>query len=321
MPQQPSYEDVHIDRPLTSISTAFFNDQEDFAFNDVFADVPVSNPSDQYWQWNKNFTLRAEAGKRGPGSEAAERGQDLNTKRYEVDNWAVKQGVDEMTVAAADMGLNLRQSIARGLTEDLMITIEKQFSSNYLTSGVWGKDLDGSTSDFTQFDDSSSTPIDLVTQEAVNMEQKTGRRPNVLVMGSQVLQDLRNNSAFIDRIKYTSPESVTTDNLEELLDIDNVVISRAVENTSSEGNTFSGDHIFGTDMLLAYANESPGRMEPSAGYRFVWSEFPGSIDDNGMRVREYRNEDGHVGYTEVESAFTFEVVNSDLGTYFANAVA
>lgn len=315
---QPTPSDVHVDRALTDVSVSFFQNEDDYAFNQVFPGVDVPESSNDYYIWDKDALRRTEAAKRGPGSEAAERGQELKTQKYSTDVWAVKQPIDDQTRGNQDAAVQLEEGVTMGLMQDLMLRLENEFASNYMTSGTWNQELDGSSADFTQWDDSSSTPIENITDEVVRMKRVTGFRPNVLVLGMEVFNALRNNDQLIERLKYTDDGPVTTDMMESLFQIDNIVVAQASQNVADEGATASNEFVVGKSALLAHAAPNPALMTPSAGYRFQWSDLSGG--ENGIRTLNYRDENRHSDIIEVESAFDMHVVGEDLGTLFYNAI-
>jgi len=130
---------------------------------------------------------------------------------------------------------------------------------------------------------------------------------------------------IIDRIKYTSATfagTITPQLLAEAFDIEQVVVSKAVYNTSQENVTASMSFINSKNALLVYTPSAPGLMVPAAGYTFGWQGFTG-LNNLGVRVSQIPMNWLGIGTvrTEAEMAFDMQVVGSDLGVYFSGIVS
>jgi hypothetical protein len=83
---QPTRSDVHVNRPLTSISTAYIQDAKDFVASEMFPVVPVEKQSDRYFTYTKADWFRDEMKIRAPGTESAGSGFNVdNTPSYFCD--------------------------------------------------------------------------------------------------------------------------------------------------------------------------------------------------------------------------------------------
>jgi hypothetical protein len=120
--------------------------------------------------------------------------------------------------------------------------------------------------------------------------------------------------------------TVSTSDLEALFKVKKVVVASAIQTTSAESNQVSSDtptpdtfnFIAGKNALLAYAAESPGIFEASAGYTFNWTGLMGSTA-SGMRIKKYRWEIDAADHIEIESAYAFGMVAAPLG-YMMNSI-
>ena len=76
---QPTPSDVHVNQPLTNISVAFLQDQNQFISDKVFPNIPVSKNSDRYFEFPKGNWFRTEARERGLSQESAGSGFDVDS--------------------------------------------------------------------------------------------------------------------------------------------------------------------------------------------------------------------------------------------------
>ena len=326
---QPTGSDLHVNRPLTNISIAYIQDQTDFAASRAFPPVPVDHKSDEYYVYNKGDWFRTQSKSRAPRTESAGGGWNMSTDSYKADVKAFHVDVDDQTRADQDSPvINLDRDATTFVTRDMWLRRELDWVEAYFGAGKWGTtDQTGAaaagSNQFVQWSRSSSKPIEDVTHQRLLMAQKTGLRPNVGVMGAWVYEILKDHPEFLERIKYTQKGVVTLDLMASLWDLDEVLVPMAVQNTAEEAADGSDtpimDFIYGKGMLLAYRPASAGLMVPSAGYTFEWTGYLGAAE-RGTRMKKFRMEALAADRVEIESAYVFKQVSSDLGVYFDQCV-
>jgi hypothetical protein len=333
----PTLGDVHVNRPLTMMSVGYLQDQTDFVANVIFPPIPVPSRSDVYFVYNRGDYFRNNMQKRAPGTPAAGGGYKLATKTYVADVWAEKKIIDDQIRANSDSPLQPDRDATFWLTQQALINRDVNWVSSYFATGIWGTDMAGITTapsagQFLRWDQSGSTPLNDVLNAQLTIKQSTGKWPNVLVLGAQVFMALLTNAQIIDRLKYgqtaPGPVVVSTSDLEALFKVKRVVVASAIQTTSAENNQADSDgttadtfgFIAGKNALLAYAADSPGIFEASAGYTFNWTGLTGATAA-GMRIKKYRWEIDSADHVEIESAYAFGLVGKALGLFFSAAVS
>jgi hypothetical protein len=328
MPTNPSYRQIHIDTALTNMSVAYIQQESAFVADKVFPIVPVQKQSDRYFVYKREDWFRDEAQLRAPATESAGGGYDIdNTPTYFCQKYAYHKDVTEEDRVNADSPLKPDEDAMQFVTQKLLLKREVLWASKYFTAGVWGTEYTGVASaptsgQFLQWNDAASTPIEDIDKAQTTIQELTGFKPNVLVLGTWVYKALKNHPSILDRIKYTQRGVVTPELLAMLFDVDKVVIAGAVKNTAAKGATPSYQFILGKHALLAYAAPRPGLKTPSAGYIFAWQGLLGANAYGGRIVRFPMDMLG-IGTERIEGemAFDIKVVAPDLGAFFANAVA
>jgi len=323
----PTSGDVHVNRPLTNISIAYIQQAEMFIATRVFPNVPVGKQSDRYFVYEKADWFREEAKLRAPATESAGGGWRIdNTPTYYAPVIAVHKDVDDQIRANADTPINMDRDATTWITQQLLLKRERIWAESYFQTGIWDTDLEGvaaapGADQFLQWDQADSTPIENITEAAVAIAEKTGFRPNTLVLSPFVFNSLRNHADVIDRIKYTQRGVVTTDILAGLFDVERVLVPWGVVNLANEGIMDDDDFefVFGKSALLTYANPTPSILQPSGGYIFSWTGFLGA-GANGNRIKRFRMEQISSDRIEGEMAFDAKLVSADLGVFFEDAV-
>jgi len=317
---QPTVSDVHVDAILTNMSVAYIQSQTNFVANQVFPSIPVEKQSDKYFVYTKGDWFRDEAEVRAPASPSAGSGYTLSTSTYNALVYAFHKDVDDQTRANSDNPLAPDRDATTFITQRMLLRQEIQWTSDFFTTSVWATDKTGGT-DFTKWSSyAASDPIEDVEAGKQTILDSTGMMPNTLVLSYAVYRQLRNHPDIIDRIKYTSSNTVDTQTIGRLLGVDRVLVSRAVKNSAAEGATVSMGSIAGKNALLCYVAPSPGVLTPSAGYTFTWR---GVSDGMGQTVgvSRFRMPELRADRIESQMAWDNKVIGTDLGYFFASAVA
>lgn len=304
------------------MSVAYIQSADAFAADRAFPRVSVAKQSDVIGTFSRADFLRDEMAKRQAGSEVHRVGYRTGSTSYIADEWALEHPIDDQLRANADGPFaSLDENAAAFLTQKMLIKREREFVTNFFTTGIWTGSSDGadlvSGTDFTAWSNPASTPIEDVERRKTGQGSRTGAPPNKLVLGAQVWSDLKNHPDIVDRIKYTSSETVSKQVVARLMELDEVLVSSAVYNTAGEGLSHSGAHIAGDDALLVHTPSTPGLMTPAAGYTFVWTGLIGS--NNGQVIERYREDRAVSDIIRIRGAWAQKRIASDLGTFFQNA--
>jgi len=323
---QPTQSQVHVDAILTNISVAYMQRAENFIADKVFPVVPVDKQSDKYFTYDKNDWLRDEAQVRTDGTESVGSGYNISTATYYADVFAIHKDVGDQTRANADAPINVDREAAEFVTHRLLTRREIQFNNDFMADGVWGTSATGvasgaSTDEFVQWSNyTTSDPINDIEAGKADILSVTGLEANTLVLGYDVFRQLKNHPDLVDRIKYTSSQTITEDMLARMFDIDRVLVSKSIKATNAEGATAAYSFTTGKNALLCHVADAPGLLTPSAGYTFQWTGVSQGLGTT-IGTSSFRLESLKATRIEAELAFDNKVVGADLGYFFGSAVA
>ena len=334
MPLRPDGSTLYVNTPLTNVSIAYQQNPQDYIANRVFSSIGVQRQGDLYWKYNKGDWFRSEAQVRAPATESVGGGWEVSTDNFYCDLYAVHKDVDDQARANATGAFQLDRDATLWVTRDLLLKRDQQFVADYFTTSVWagsdtGNDKTGvaatPTGDqFLQWNDAASTPIEDIRLQTTAMQEKTGYRPNVLLLGPYVFDKLIDHPDIIDRVKYGqtagAPAMANEDVLAQMFGVDRVVVARTIQNTANLGASDSMSFVAGKSAALYYANPTPSLLQPSAGYIFTWDGLLGG-GAMGTRIKRFRMEERASDRVEGEMAWDMKVVADDLGVFFATAVA
>lgn len=324
--------DQHVVRPLSDLSFATFQKNENF----IAKDVPIirsMTKSNQYFEYDHADLNRIEVRKRAPNTRAARGGYSLTERTFTTVRYSLAVDISDELENNYDTPLDPEGDSSRYLANNMAMFHEDDMATSLFSTGIWLDDLTGVASapaagQFLQWNAALSTPLNDIRKQKGVVLSKTGYEPNEAWMDKQTWDTLLDNAQVIDRYKANgagvgarTPMSRAA--FAELLELDVVRVSKGIKTTSAEGaatGTFGS--ILGKKLLLVYVNRAPrpNVREPSAMYKFVWTGFYGA-EETGMRVKRYREEATGSTTVEADSAFVNRVCGSTFGVLFSSTVA
>lgn len=317
---QPNKTQVHIDRPLDSISIAYMQDQMAFVADASAPVVEVEKQSDLYFEFDRRAFMSNEVRPRGDAEESRGAGYSLSTEPYYCINYALHKDIGDQTRANTDSPLNSDRNAVQWLTHQHLINKEQRFAEVAFAPG-WGTTVTGASN--TWWDDYiNSTPILTIDQAKVQVVQRSGRMPNVAVLGIDVRNALKEHPDLVDRVKYTSSSLLPDAEIARLLGVDKVLTAYSVSDTRPEGHPGGptpGFVVPAKSALLMYVPPAPSIETPSAMYTFSWRGLRGDRRA-GMSIRKFRREENDADRVVADCAFVHKRVGPDLGVLFHNIV-
>ena len=313
----PTGGDIHIDVPLSNISTAYKNPQSAYVADQIFPVIGTSKKSDKFYQWKKDDWFRSKVEDRAPGDTYPETELTLATDDFVCKLRHLGYALPWEDLANQDDAIDLEVVAASHLADQFMLKRELVWAEDYFKTGVWSQDV--TLAGTNQWSDlMNSDPIQNIQTGCEYIQSRTGKWPNTLVIGKQVKNVLRRHPDLVDLYRQAQVTPVlSNDQIAAALDVQRIIVGDAIKNTAKEGATFSGSYILGKRALLAWVPQAPGKMTPSAGYTFVWEEVAGLKVQVSRIVEEARDRD----FLKGKSAWVHKVVGKDLGYMIAAAIA
>lgn len=220
-----------------------------------------------------------------------------------------------------------RRAKVRIATEQLKLHMDRIFADGYFKSGVWTNEWAGVTAtpsgkQFYKFSDSNCDPVKFIGDRRVEMMREGRRKPNVLALGVETYEALKNNASILDRVKYSgstaNPATINANVLAQVFEIDRVVVLNSTYNKGTYGSTSMDFVCDSKGALLAYAAPNPAVDEVSAGYTFAWDML-----GNGQYLAfdQYEGEKGtHTEFIEGLLSYTPKKVCDELGVFMKECV-
>lgn len=269
-PVNLSPSQVRIINPiLTQVALGYQNSE--FIGDALFPRVPVDIRGGQVIQFGKE-DFKTYNLKRAPGASTEEMSfgylgdpfalvQDaINVKiprEYQQDA-EVMPGID-LGARAVRKGMSI---IGKSLEMD-----QATLALNPANYGANTVTLSGTA----QWSNAASDPVGGILGYKETIRTQIGRYPNVLGCSASAWLALRNNPVVKQRYQYTTPDAITEDMIAKLLELEKVVVGKAV--TSDDNGNMTD--IWGDNAILAYVPQTLAAVEePSFGYTYTYAGTP-----------------------------------------------
>lgn len=306
-------KETHVSVPLTNFALRFKQDQKNFIADMIVPEIKVTKQADKFFTFDRG-NYRGDDDLRHPGSEARQAlTARLSTNAYFSNKHSLMDIVSIEEVEDADKPLDPKQDTVSDLTDKLMINREVECAAlvfatasvqNYTslaTASQWG---------YT----STTTPIDDVETGRVAVAKEIGFEPNAAACGREVYQVLRNHEDILDRIKYSEKGILTEDLIASVMDLDKLLVGRAVNLTTNEGiASETSAYIWGKNLTIAYVNARPSKKAISFAYNFA--------KKTGMRVKDFWLEKNEGWQIEATTWYDYESISKYAGYTIFGAVA
>lgn len=206
--------------------------------------------------------------------------------------------------------LDIEKNAAIRATEALKLGLEKQIADMVQDASLYPSS-NKETLVNNQFNDANIDPIEIVESKKNALRALIGKRPNVMVMGASVFDNLKSHAKLIERIKYSSLGVVTLDLMKQLFGIPNIFVGESIY--SADGNTFTD--LWGDNVILAYLSNPSGiassPYEPCFGYtlQLKGNPYVDTYEEAGGKVKVVRATDNYdVKIVGIESAYLLKDV-------------
>lgn len=248
MPQMTPRQARVVDPLLTAIARGF--EPETSLVGDLlFPVVQCDSRTGQLVVFG-NEAFQVQSTKRAPGTNVPRTQISYGSDKFVLADHGLDAQVPvEIGQEAQQVGIDMAANSVFAVQNKLALEREKeaavlsQTADNYPTSNK--TTLSGSN----QWSHADSNPFAVVDAGKKAVRAKIGRRPNLMVVGPNVLSALRNHPKVLDRLSTASDRApATVQQLQALFEVDQIVEGVATENTGSD----TWADLWGNNAVLAY---------------------------------------------------------------------
>jgi hypothetical protein len=263
MPVMPLSQARVADPVLTNVVQGY--KQAQFVASFLSPSVPVSLRSGKVVEFGKEDFVLYQT-KRSPGGTVQRKRSRFGSRSFELYQDAIAEEVTLEEAEEAANGaarVNLRTNAPKRAMKTIMLTLEKdtadvmQTAAKYETANTIAL---GVSDRWDNYGSSASNPLQDVNGWKEAVRDQIGIYPNRMVIGPKVFLALKEHPLIVERIKYTSSDSVTLGMIAKYFDLPGGVMVGAGKFLDDSGNLAD---IWGKNAILAYV---PEEAENSMGY-------------------------------------------------------
>jgi hypothetical protein len=222
--------------------------------NRAMPTITVSKESDKYYVFDQPDWFRNEADVRAELSTGPESGYDLSTDSYQTIPYSMATYVSDEARANQDPGLELDRTAVEFATDKILMMREKLASTLLFATGSYNS----SAAAGTVWTDAAADIFADVNTAKETIAGAIGREPDTLIINDQTLNALKAHPDIQERIKYTQTGIATEDLLASLFELRQVLVGRAIENTSGKGDAAVYSRIWGGSAAFLYSPAAAG---------------------------------------------------------------
>lgn len=322
---------VHTPAFLQSFSLGFTN--REMIADRVAPRVPVGNQSNKYRVWGKNGMIVHESRwKPGTIPNAIEMRWSEGT--YYAELRKLRTLLLDAERRNADNDLDLETAATELVTNAMIISREKRVADLFTTAGNYAAAQKITKSGGSEWDQAA---VVITAQPLIDIMALVAKvSANALVPISQLsvvipevvfTTALWNNTAILDRIKYSSTGVVTADLLRAALGVKEVIFSASMSTGSgpevADSDVITGytpTFLWGDTVWVGLINEGRNQNAPSFARSFNWRAETANQD---RQIRKYRTDDeGREGdWIECKEAVGEQIVYADAGGIIINTLS
>lgn len=257
--------------PVLSNVARGFRDQMRAGFA-LFPAVPVLLAGGNIIQFGRE-EFRQYALRRSPGARTARIPMGYSGQPYALVQDALEVPVprEHMRDASRQPGVNLGTVATQKGMRTALNALEVEQANLARNTASYPAGNRVALAGGSRWSDAAVNPGTSIETGREAIRAAVGVYPNVAVLSARAFAAARQNPILLDRFRFTSAESVTTDMLARLWNIDRVVIGMSVTVDQADVPT----DVWGTDVVLAYTAVGPvDNAEPSFGFTYEMEGHP-----------------------------------------------
>ncbi len=315
MPATLVGRDAHHDVALANYAIQAFASGADAGYigEALFPTIsPVAKQNDRYYKIDPDSYLRVADSRRSPGVAANRVEWKVSSDGFFCDNYALADEIPLEDLANADGVLNARQGSADFITDNLLRDREQRIANKVTSVSNVGSGVVLSGNN--QWSAVQSADIlGQISTGRQHIHSRTGILPNVLAMDWKSWDLMTRNERLIELFKNVQGGRLTKQNLLDLFELEDILVSKAVKNTANEGAAAAMASVWGDAAVLAYVNPRiKSQRVTTFGVGFRW--IPQGMRHTMQAFRDRFDKAGepHTEVVEVGYYADEKIVGQDL---------
>lgn len=303
---------LHRNKMLENVSVAYT--PQGYIADLLSPKMMVEKESDQYYVYSKD-TMGLPETIRADGAESNRASFNLSTATYNLEFHGIHEDITDRQLRNVDKAIKLESDVTEFLTNIVLLRRELDLQAIVQTATNWANATSLTSTLAWSANTTTSNPITFVDSATSVVLLNSSKRPNRMVMNDVVFNHVKEHTSIVDRIKYTSADSVSPQMVARLFRIENILIPEVSYNTADEGLADSMTRVWNDTVWLGYVEPSPGLKKVSALTTF-WQNQTGVP----YAVKKWREEKIESTRIEVNAGFQNKILASDCAYIIVDTV-
>ena len=268
------------DPVLTTVAIGYHN--AEYVGHELFPEVPVTARAGKIIEFDKR-EFKLYRTKRAPGSNIKRIEVGYDGKPYAMTQDALEGlvPIEDDEEAKAVPGIDLGMEAVEGVMET--IALGKEYEAASIARNPANYDADHKIDlAAAKWSDDANDPIKDLKAGKEAIRASIGVDPNRVVFSPKAWSALTENAKVKDRYKHTTSQTITTDMIAAAIEVEKVVVGKAVFIEEGAADDTLGD-VWGRDVVMAYVGASKSdkgkakgrsKRRPSFGYTYCLKNHP-----------------------------------------------
>lgn len=299
---------------LTGHAVQFLQNASEFVGRQLFPVFNTQEQSGDYYVFDRENWLNIPTEiRRAPGTQYKRSLMTLSDDSFATKNYGIEEPVDDSEYAKYASRLDADKAAVNRAMH--IVLWNHEIRVHTAATGI-----SNTSSPSTKWDAAGGDPIGDVDAAREVIHDGCGMDPNVMVIGRNVFNVLKELDVILQKIKYVQRGIVTADLLAPIFKVDRVIVAGAVRNTAAEGQALSVAKLWDEEVVLAHVNGAQDLKVPNFGRTFSWSAREGS-GRGGIQVVSYREETIESNVHRAKQFTDEKLVGEECGYYLSNTLA
>jgi hypothetical protein len=195
-----------------------------------------------------------------------------NTDTYSIEPHGLKDYVFPADYANVNKPFDAEKDKTAVLTTALKLGREKALADSLTSTSVLTNNTTLSGNDqYNNRDHADSTPLTDFATARETVYDAVGMAPNYAIMSWKVWNHLRYHSQMLDALGYKDnrPGGLSLEELAKAMEVEKILVGKAIYNTANKGQTDSFSPVWGKDIVFYVRPSAPAIEQTSLGYKLT----------------------------------------------------
>lgn len=259
-----------VSKLLTNVSNGYWPGQEYFLCEKILPPVYVAQTTGLVGKYTNNHLRIVNTVHKGKGDYQMLESVTVSSDSYNITDHGLYDVITENDMRNFESPFDAEEDTTMALTLAQMNAKEYGISTNLRDVAVITQNttLTGN-SRYNNHSHADSTPLaDKLTADAA-IRDATGMKPNTLIASEETVDNLRVHEQLMDNLgfKFNRTGGMSLDELSRALQIDNILVGKAMYNNAKEGQADNLVSFWGNDLIYAYI-APPALRQKTLGFEF-----------------------------------------------------